>query len=191
MKQNGKEGLKSEPKTYYNPINGEYTRILKSSAETNGEYSFLEVYLKPGGGNPPHYHKRFTEEFFAVKGILGLQYRKENLYLQPGESRLVPIGTEHRFFNDTEEDIIFRIILRKGQPGFENFIKTLFGLVNDGKTTRRQTPKNLLHAALLLHWGDTHLKNPFFFLLTPLAGFALFLAKATGTHKKLQDKYCQ
>src|SRR5690606_2117017 len=111
---------------------GEYTKILESAADTNGEYSHLEVCLKPGGGNPPHYHKKFTEEFFAVKGLLGLQYEKEDLHLQPGENRLVPIGTVHRFFNDTDEEIIFRIILRKGQPGFENFIKSLFGLVNDG-----------------------------------------------------------
>lgn len=177
-------------KTYYNPINGEYTKILESSADTNGEYSYLEVCLKPGGGNPPHYHKKFTEEFFAVKGLLGLQYKDSDLYLKPGQNKLVPIGTVHRFFNDTDEEIIFRIILRKGQPGFENFIKSLFGLVNDGKTTKKQTPKNVLYAALLLKWGDTHLKNPFFYLLTPLAGMAYFLAKLTGAEKKLLDRYC-
>ena len=180
-----------EPKTYYNPVNGEYTKILESAADTNGEYSHLEVCLKPGGGNPPHYHKKFTEEFFAVKGLLGLQYEKEDLHLQPGENRLVSIGTVHRFFNDTDEEIIFRIILRKGQPGFENFIKSLFGLVNDGKTTKRQTPKNPLYAALLLKWGDTHLKNPFFYLLTPFAGMAYFLAKVTGADTRLKNRYCR
>lgn len=180
-----------EPKAYYNPVNGEYTKILESAADTNGEYSHLEVCLKPGGGNPPHYHKKFTEEFFAVKGLLGLQYEKEDLHLQPGENRLVPIGTVHRFFNDTNEEIIFRIILRKGQPGFENFIKSLFGLVNDRKTTKRQTPKNPLYAALLLKWGDTHLKNPFFYLLTPFAGMAYFLAKVTGADTRLKNRYCR
>ena len=60
------------PKTYHNPINGEYTKILESAAETEVEYTLLEVSLKPGGGNPIHYHKKFTEEFFAVKGTLGI-----------------------------------------------------------------------------------------------------------------------
>lgn len=179
------------PKIYHNPINGEYTKILESAADTNGEYTFLEVSLMPGGGNPPHYHTKFTEEFIAVKGLLGIQYEKQDIHLKPGESRLVPIRTVHRFFNDTDEEIVFRIILRKGQPGFENFIKTLFGLVNDGKTTKRQTPKNPLHAALLLRWGDTYLKNPFFYLLTPFAGLAYFLAKVTKTDTKLQNKYCR
>ena len=179
------------PKTYHNPINGEYTKILESAAETEGEYTLLEVSLKPGGGNPIHYHKKFTEEFFAVKGTLGLWYKDKNIYLKPGESRLVPIGVAHRFFNDTNEDIIFRIILRKGQPGFENFIKSLFGLVNDSKTTAKQTPLNPFYAAVLLKWGYTHLKNPFFYLLTPFAGMAYFLAKLFKADIKLKDKYCR
>ncbi|PZR21214.1 MAG: cupin [Flavobacterium psychrophilum] len=178
-------------KTYYNPLNGEYTKILKTSADTLGEYSLLEVNLIPGGGNPPHYHTRFTEEFIAAEGKLGLLYNKDILYLEPGESRLVPIGIEHRFFNDGSEPIIFKIILRTGQPGFENFIKALFGLVNDGKTTKSMIPKNPLYGATLLHWGDTHLKTLYFRLFTPLAKLAYWLAKRTGTEQRLLDSYCK
>lgn len=177
--------------TYYNPLNGEYTKILESSADTNGAYSLLEVLLMPGGGNPPHYHTRFTEEFFAVQGSLGLLYEKDTVYLEPGENRLVPIGIEHRFFNDGTEPIIFRIVLRSGQPGFENFIKALFGLVNDGKTTKNMIPKNLLYGAALLHWGDTHIKNVYFYIFSPLAAFAYRVAKAAGAEKKLLERYCR
>ncbi|WP_159799760.1 cupin domain-containing protein [Flavobacterium sp. MK4S-17] len=147
---------------YHNSLNGEYTQIIESAAQTNGEYSLLEVQLMPGGGNPLHYHTRFTEEFTAIKGKLGIQYQEKVLHLSPGHSCLIPIGKEHRFFNDTDEPIIFRITLRKGQPGFENFIKVLFGLVNDGKTNKKFIPKNPFYAALLLHWGDTHVNNIFF-----------------------------
>lgn len=177
-------------KTYYNPLNGEYTKILKSSADTLGEYSLLEVNLMPGGGNPPHYHTRFTEEFIAVQGRLGLLHNKDILHLEPGESKLVPIGIEHRFFNDSNEPIVFRIILRNGQPGFENFIKGLFGLVNDGKTTKSMIPKNPLYGATLLHWGDTHLKNVYFYIFSPLATLAYKIAKMTGLEKRLLAKYC-
>lgn len=179
-----------DAKTYYNPINSEYTKILKSAADTNGEYSLLEVSLMPGGGNPMHYHTRFTEEFFAIKGSLGLRYEKDTLHLEPGQSKLVPIGIEHRFFNDSDEPIIFRIILRSGQPGFENFIKALFGLVNDGKTTKAMVPKNVLYGSTLLFWGDTHIKNIFFYLFTPLAALGYRIAKITGAEKKLLAKYC-
>lgn len=178
------------PETYYNPINGEYTKILESSESTDGAYSLLEVSLMPGGGNPPHYHTRFTEEFIAVEGRLGLLYEKDIVYLEPGESRLVPIGTEHRFFNDGNEGIIFRIVLRSGQPGFENFIKGLFGLVNDGRTTKGMVPKNPLYGATLLNWGDTHLKNIYFYLFSPFASVAYWIAKKTGAEKRLLAKYC-
>jgi len=180
----------NEPKTYYNPLNGEYTKIIESSADTTGKYSLLEVTLMPGGGNPPHYHKRFTEEFIAVKGQLGLLYNKEIVYLEPGQSKLVPIGIEHRFFNNESEPIVFRILLRNGQPGFENFIKALFGLINDGKTTKNMVPKNPLYSATLLFWGDTHIKNIFFYTFSPLAALAYRIARVTGADKKLLTKYC-
>lgn len=175
--------------TYYNPVNGEYTKIIESSAATGGRYSLLEVLLKPGGGNPMHYHTRFTEEFIAVKGLLSLDYKTEKVIVKPGESQIVPIGILHRFYNETKNDIIFRIVLRNGQPDFENFIKVLFGLVRDGRTTANQIPKNIFHAALLLKWGDTHVKNPFFYVLTPFATIIYNIAIKRGTDKKLLQQY--
>ena len=177
-------------KKYYNPINGEYASILKTSDETNGEYSFLEVSLKPGGGNPLHYHTLFSEEFHAVKGNLGVVYNKKKLYLKPGEHFLVPPHHIHRFFNDSDEEIIFRVRLIKGQPDFENFIKVLFGLVRDGKTfSKNQIPKNPFHAALLYKWGDTHPASPFFKVLKPFAEWFYHSAIKKGTDKILLQKY--
>lgn len=179
-----------ETKTYYNPINGEYAGILKTSDTTGGEYSFLEVSLKSGGGNPLHYHTRFSEEFHAVKGNLGLIYDKNKLYLKPGEHFLVPPYHIHRFFNDSDEEIIFRVRLVKGQPDFENFIKVLFGLVNDGKTfSKNQIPKNPLHAAILYKWGDTHPTSPFFKVLKPFVAWFYSLAIKKGLDNRLLQKY--
>lgn len=180
-----------EHKTYHNPLNGEYTKILESAADTQGHYSLLEVCLIPGGGNPPHYHTRFTEEFIAVEGKLGLLYEENIFHLEPGESRMIPIGISHRFFNDGDKPIVFRIVLRDGQPGFENFIKALFGLVNDGRTTKTMIPKNPLISAVLLQWGDTHLRNNYFRLLSPFATAAFHLASAIGIERKLVKRYCR
>lgn len=180
-----------EAKTYHNPINGETTTILESSAETNGAYTFFEVTLNAGGGNPLHYHKGFTEEFFAVIGALGLQKGKQVIYLQPGESALVRVGIYHRFFNDTNAPITFRVKLTKGQPNFENFLKAMFGLVNDGQTiTKNQIPKNIYHIAVMFVWGDTHLTNPFFRMFAPLVTMFYKRAVKLGVEQKLLDKYC-
>jgi len=180
----------SASRTYYNPVNGEYTTILESSAETNGEYTHFEVSLTPGGGNPIHYHTKFTEEFTAVNGRLGLYYTDSNIYLEPGESRVVPVGVHHRFFNDSGEDIIFRVILRKGQPNFEKFLVVMFGLVNDGKTiTKNQIPKNILTLSIMYGWGDTHLANPLIRLLAPVINAIAKLGNRLGIEKRLTDKY--
>lgn len=185
--------LMAEPETYYNPVNGEFARILKSAEGTDGEYSLIEVSLSPGGGNPMHYHTMFTEEFIAVKGNLGLQYQKEVAYLLPGEKKLVPIGVWHRFFNDSKEEVVFRVVLRPGQPGFENFLKAMFGLVNDGKTiTKNQVPKNIYHIAIMYRWGDTHLIRPAVLrLFSPLLEWLYQRAVKLGIEKQLLEKYCR
>jgi len=181
----------AETKTYHNPINGETTTILESSAQTNGAYTFFEVTLNAGGGNPLHYHKGFTEEFFAISGKFGLQKGNQIIYLQPGESALVPIGVYHRFFNDTDIPITFRVKLTKGQPSFENFLKSMFGLVNDGQTiTKNQIPKNIYHIAVMFVWGDTHLTNPFFRVFSPLVKVFYKKAVALGIEQKLLNTYC-
>lgn len=181
-----------ESKTYYNPVNGEFARIIESSEDTNGDYSLLEVSLSPGGGNPLHYHTRFTEEFFAVKGNLGLQYKKDIVHLKPGEQQLVPIGIPHRFFNESREEIIFRVKLSPGQPGFENFLKAMSGLVNDGRTiTKNQIPKNIYHIAIMHNWGDTHLHSLPFRIFSPLVNVFYRKAVKLGIEKELLEKYCR
>ena len=180
------------PKTYYNPINGEYTRILESSEETDGEYTHFEVMLMPGGGNPIHFHTKFSEEFTAVEGRLGVLLNSKKLYLQPGEDARVEPYAKHRFFNDTNAPIVFRVILRKGQPGFEQFLKVMFGLAADGLTiTKNQVPKNIYHMAILYHWGDTHLVNPFNGIAAPLLAIIYKRAIKLGIDKRLVQKYCK
>ncbi|TRW27441.1 cupin domain-containing protein [Flavobacterium zepuense] len=180
-----------QPKTYHNPINGEYTTILESSEATNGAYTHFEVTLQAGGGNPVHYHTKFTEAFTAVAGKLGLQKGTKTVYLEPGERLLVPVRSPHRFFNDNTEPITFRVKLTPGQPNFENFLKVMFGLVNDGKTiTKNQIPKNIYHIAVVFVWGDTHLTNPLFRLFSPLVLLFYKRAVKLGIDKKLLEKYC-
>lgn len=180
------------PKTYHNPINGEYTTLLQSAAETNGAYTFFEVSLTPGGGNPLHYHKGFSEEFTAVKGVLGLQLGRKKFHLQPGETALVPPLAHHRFFNDTDQTIVFRVKLSPGQPGFENFLKAMFGLVNDGLTiTKNQVPKNIYHIAIMFRWGDTHFSNPAAKVIAPLFGLLYKTAVKKGVEQRLLEKYCR
>ncbi len=181
----------SHPKTYHNPINNEFTTILQSSEETNGEYSQLEVRLNAGGKNPLHFHTRFTEEFEAVEGILHLKANGNDVQLQPGEKLAVPPKITHLFSNPGKESITFRVKLFPGQPDFENFIKAAFGLINDGKTFKNQVPKSIFHAAIILKWGDTHFASYIFKAGEPLMETVYRYAVKKGIDVKLHQKYCR
>lgn len=50
----------SEKRRYYNPIQKDYATFLETSEETGGEFTLIEIEVAPGGGTPPHYHKRPT-----------------------------------------------------------------------------------------------------------------------------------
>jgi len=178
--------------TYLNPITKEKATILKTSRETNGAYTYIEVELQPGGGNPIHYHKRFTEEFEPVDRTLGVHYLGKELRLNPGETFKVPVIDNHRFYNPGGQSITFRARLEPGQPGFENFMAVLFGLVSDGKTFgANQIPYNPLYAVILLKWGDTQVDSLLFRWLSPLLDVMFSLSRKLGTDKKLLKRYAR
>lgn len=177
--------------TYHNPVNGEYTSIIESADDTGGEYSLLEVRLNAGGRNPRHYHLRFTEEFEAVEGLLQLEANGKRILLAQGQRCSVAPRTTHLFMNPSEKSIVFRVRLYPGQPGFENFIKAAFGLINNGKAWKNQVPKNPLHAAVLLQWGDTHLTGYAFRLGTPLMKRLYRYASRSGVEQQLFEDYCR
>ncbi len=47
-----------ESRKIYNPIQQDCVTFLKTSAETDGEYTLVEVELADGGGL--HYHKTYS-----------------------------------------------------------------------------------------------------------------------------------
>jgi len=178
------------PQVYLNPITKEKATILKTSAQTHGAYTLIEVELQPDGGNPVHFHKRFTEDFYPQKGVLGVHYLGKELFLPPGAHFKVPLLDVHRFYNPGDQSIVFRARLEPGQPGFENFMAVLFGLVSDGKTFgKNQIPYNPFHAILLLHWGDTQVDYFLFRFLKPLLSVLVTLSRKLGYEKHLLQKY--
>ncbi|SCY14041.1 Cupin domain-containing protein [Nonlabens sp. Hel1_33_55] len=178
------------PVIYRNPVTREKATLLETSASTNGAYTYIEVELQPDGGNPIHYHNRFTEEFEPIEGTLGVHYLGKELRLSPGETFKVPVMDNHRFYNPNPEPIVFRARLEPGQPGFENFMAVLFGLVSDGKTFgSNQIPYNPFYAVILLKWGDTQVDNLLFRLLRPLLDVMFSLSRKLNYDKKLIAKY--
>lgn len=175
-------------RTIVNPVFHDVVTFVKTSEETHGEYSELEVVLGAGGGNPLHRHTEFAETFIAVQGELGLVVGKTTIFLKPGDEVTVPRGTVHRFFNRNDNAIKFRLLFTPGHTGAENMLRILYGLARDGKTNRKGLP-NLMTIALVGEIGDSNLPGIFSWIAPILKRLAA-RARRKGLEQLLLEKYC-
>lgn len=178
-------------RTITNTALKETITFIKTAEETNGEISELEISLKPGGGNPLHYHLSYTEKFTALEGELGMELKGgQKIFLNPGESYLVKIKEVHRFFNPGNTDIKFRNEIRPGHTGFENTLRILSGLSADGLYNDKGMPKNFVHLAICGIMSDMRLPG----LMTVVNLVVKFVAtrtKSKETAQQLVEKYCR
>jgi len=178
-----------EKRTFANPAINDAATFIKTSEETNGEYTLIEIDLGKSDGPPLHYHNAFSEKFQVEDGVLYLQVGKEKKILNIGESVTVPAGTPHRFYNETNNQVKFLITLKPGHTGMENFIKIFYGLASDGLTDKKGKPKNFAHLAVALIMSDSNASG-FMSLLSPIIRSVAKRSKRNGTEKWLMDRYC-
>jgi quercetin dioxygenase-like cupin family protein len=176
--------------TIYNPVFQDTARFIRTSAETNGQFSELEVELGPGGGNPLHKHKAFTETFTAIDGNLGLTLNGKKVILRPGETITVQKGDIHQFFNEGTHHIKFRLVFTPGHTGAENMLRILYGLARDGMTNKKGIPKSLMALALAGEIGDTALPG-IMSVTSPLFRALAARGRKKGLEKLLLEKYCR
>jgi hypothetical protein len=56
-----------ERRTFANPAINDSATFIKTSAETDGEYTLIEIDLGKSDGPPLHYHKAFRKHLKAGK----------------------------------------------------------------------------------------------------------------------------
>jgi quercetin dioxygenase-like cupin family protein len=182
--------MAANPRRIYNPVQQDYATFLETSEESGGERSLVEIEVAPGGGNPPHYHRAFTEHFEVIDGELNVQVGQEIRTLGPGARASVPPGTVHRFFNTTATPTTFRVDVRPGHTGFEQMLMILYGLASDGKTNKKGLPKSLYATAVIGDLSDTNLPG-LFTVLAPLFRWLAARARRNGIEQALIDRYCR
>lgn len=179
-----------EKRTIAHPGIGERITFVRTSDETDGELTELLVEQAPGGGNPPHYHRSFTESFTPIEGPLGLRLGSARWILDPGDTVTVPRGTVHSLFNSSERPVRFRVQVRPGQPNLERFAQIAFGLARDGQVGAKGLPRKLSHLALLLELGDVHVPGAAFRVLSPVLAWVAARARRRGVEEELIRLYC-
>jgi quercetin dioxygenase-like cupin family protein len=177
-------------RTIVNPIIKDIVTFIQTSEESGGIITEAEITLMPGGGNPLHYHRTYTETFTALKGDLGLKTgKRETKILKEGESYIVKPMSLHSFFNPTDQEIIFNVKLTPGHTGFENSLRIIYGLAGDGLTDNKTIPKSIKHLALVVCMSDMNLPGlPTLFY--PVLKRIANKAKANGEEQRLMNKYC-
>lgn len=176
------------PRRIHNPVQKDFVTFLKTSSETNGECTLVEVELAPGGGVGLHYHKTYSEKFDCLSGQLGVQAGKTTYQLKPGETATAEPLVSHRFFNSTKEVTRFRCELRPASRGFEQSLQVGYGLARDGQTKSNGFPKNPLALAWLFEISESNLpgwRSIFEFILRKQA----VKARKIGLDKELTDMY--
>lgn len=164
--------------------------FVQTSDDTNGRVTELELTLMPNGGNFYHYHKTLTETFTAVDGTLGLKFKGNKVkILKPGDTHSVPANHVHSFFNPEDKEIRFNVQITPGHKGFENSLRILYGLAEDGLTNNKSIPKNLYHIAIIGSMSDSYLSG-FMKILAPIFSLLAKRAKTNGLEKHLIEKYC-
>ncbi len=178
-------------KTIVNPVIKDVATFVKTSVESDGKFSEIEITLCPGGGNVLHYHKTYSETFTAVQGDLGLRVGKseERIILKPGESYTVQPMQLHCFFNPGNDEVKFNIKIAPGHQGFENSLRILYGLASDGLTDKRSIPKSLKQTAIIVCMSDMNAPGLLTFIF-PLLKWIYKRAQNSGEEQKLIARYC-
>jgi quercetin dioxygenase-like cupin family protein len=172
----------------YNPIQKDTVAFIKTSTDTNGEYTQVEVELADGGGVGLHYHKTYAEAFECIEGELQVQLGKTIHTLKPGESAMAHPNINHLFRNRSGKSCKFKVEIRPSSRGFEQSLQIAYGLANDGLCKKNGFPKDNLALAWLFDISESNLpgwRSIFESILRKQAR----KARRKGIDKQLLEKY--
>jgi quercetin dioxygenase-like cupin family protein len=102
---------------YWGP--GDQIRFLLTGAQTGGAFFLAEVSVPPGGGVPPHFHRRAEETFYVQEGTVAVQVGAKTFQAAPGDCVYLPRGIMHCFKNTrTVEAKFLALVTPAGLEGF-------------------------------------------------------------------------
>ena len=99
---------------------GDVYRNLATGAQTGGAYALCEARVLPGGGPPPHVHRREDEAFFILEGAITFTLGERRVVATAGTFVQAPRDLPHAFKNDGA--VPARMLIMVTPPGFEQFM---------------------------------------------------------------------
>jgi len=104
------------------------TVIKATGADTRGAWSLIESTVLPHfDGFKPHRHRKMTEAFYILDGILTMQLDDRRIRATPGSFVVIPPGMVHTYSN--EEAAPARYLLFMSPGGFDQYLVKLAEMI--------------------------------------------------------------
>jgi quercetin dioxygenase-like cupin family protein len=129
---------------YWGP--GERMTFLATGKETSGAFFLAEIEVAPGGGAPPHIHRREDEAFHMLQGSLTIQVGGNTITASAGDFAFLPRGIAHSFRNTS--DGCAKALVLTTPAGLEGFFAEVFDPATDHLATPPPQSKDLITRAL-------------------------------------------
>jgi quercetin dioxygenase-like cupin family protein len=162
-----------------NPKTGHRIKFLQTASDTNGAFlEMISTYEAKSLEPPLHYHP-FQEEYFEViSGEISVRINGEIEVLGPGHQLYIAKSTVHAMWNNSEKPSSIRWKMMPAME-MENFLETLMGLANEGKTKPNGAPGflqwsfvvNRFHKVFRLARPPYFIQKILCLLLSPVAFF--------------------
>lgn len=175
-------------RVHENPVIKNRIEFIELCEETNGTRTVAEITLTKGGKIPLHYHFEFSEYYEVLEGELKIQVGKEIKTLRKGDYTLIPIKVAHRYFNDSDGDVKFKVVIQPGNIGYQLLVSVLNGLGRDGKVNKDGLPTNWLIRGYLSVAAGSNVPG-FLSWIQPVLNWLYKIAIKRGIDKKLLAKY--
>ena len=175
-------------RVHENPVIKNRIEFKELCEESSGKRTVAEITLKPGGKIPIHYHYEFSEYYEVLDGELKMQIGKEIKTLRKGDYVLIPIKTNHRYFNDSNNEVKFKVVIQPGNIGYQLLVAVLNGLGRDGRVNKDGLPTNWLIRGYLSVAAGSNVPG-FLSWIQPLLNWLYKIAIKRGVDKQLLAKY--
>lgn len=137
--------------SFEDPVLGH--RLSFTDTERDGRpVTRCEMWVRPGGGVPPHVHPSIEEDFEVLEGRLQLLSGRRWGEAGPGEHVVVPPGTRHAYRNRGDEEVHAICWVSPPDERLAGFLGDAADLAAQRKLTKSGLPRSpsaLLQAAVL------------------------------------------
>jgi quercetin dioxygenase-like cupin family protein len=102
------------------------------ATDTKGSVTMFKCVIESGAKiAAPHYHEKFDETVYCLKGTATYTVDGSIIELHPGDSLFIPRGVVHAFANKTNETIEFLCVINPGLMG-PDYFKDIAEIINAG-----------------------------------------------------------